>query len=151
MLRSFLSLLWLLPAVASAGSDNWLTIAGDPARADVNTIQFDPASIARVDRLQTMAVRVSRSTERVNGDGIRFRSFVGTVEFDCKRLTARFATTQFYDAPLWHAPSRAVVYPPSDYRPMAFRGIEPNPRDRLIQAACGRSSTSDAGPPGVAR
>lgn len=144
-MRSVLSLLAFVPMVVSATSGTWLTIVGDPTRPEVDTIQFDPASIARGERTRTMAIRVSRAQDRINGDGIHFRSFVGTVEFDCRRLTARFADSQFYDAPLWRAPGRLVAYPVSDIRPMAFRGIDPNPADRIIQAACRRTSTADAG------
>lgn len=142
-MRSVLSLLAFLPTLVSAASHSWLTIAGDPSRPDANTIQFDPSTIARGDWTRTMTVRVSRGEQRVSGDGIRFRSFVGTVEFDCRHLTARFADSQFYEAPLWRSPGRLVVYPASDARPMAFRGFEPNPSGRIIHAAC--ISTADAG------
>jgi hypothetical protein len=144
-MKSVFSVLAFLPAVVCASSHNWLTIAGDPLRPDADTIQFDPSTVMRSDSNRTMTVRVSRSEQRISGDGIAFRSFVGKVEFDCRHLTARFADSQFFDAPLWRSPGRMVVYPPSDTRPMAFRGFEPNPSERIIHAACSRTRTADAG------
>ncbi|KQP20040.1 hypothetical protein ASF43_28165 [Pseudorhodoferax sp. Leaf267] len=136
----------LLPSLCWSGSGLWFTITGDPDREEVNTIQIDPAPLSVEGPVRTMAIRVSRNIERVSGDGIRFRSFSGTVEFRCDVLQARFVTSQFYDQPLWRSPGRLVQYPPTDVRPMAFREFEPNPRDRVMRAACG-SNNAAAGRP----
>lgn len=145
-MKSCVAALLLLPALACAGGDLWLTIVGEPERADVDTIQFNPIPVSVQGPLRVMTVRVSRSEERMSGDGIRFRSFSGLVEFNCERQQARFASSQFYDEPLWRSPSRFVKYPPTDVRPMAFRKFEPNPSERVIRAACSIDSASYKAP-----
>ena len=84
-----------------------------------------------------MKVRVSRSAQRVSRDGVAFRSFEAEVVFDCARDGARFISADFYSLPPWQGEShKSLVYPNGSVRPMDFRGIEPNPRSRIIRAAC---------------
>lgn len=114
----------------------WLTITGDADDPQVDTIQINPVALSNEGAKRVMEVRVSRGAARVSTDKVQFRSFNSQVEFDCTARTARFVRSQFYAAPLWKEPVQAMVYPSTKVRPMEFRGIEPNPRDRVIHAAC---------------
>ncbi len=122
--------------MAGAGASDWFTIVGDPSDTNADTIQMDPAARKVDGPRRTMAIRVSRSTRRISGGGTVFRSFEGTVEFDCDKQTARFVRSQFFNDPLWKTPGPLVEYASTDVRPMAFRLFDPNPRDRVIRAAC---------------
>ncbi|MGC3986365.1 MAG: hypothetical protein QM777_17500 [Pseudorhodoferax sp.] len=122
--------------VAQAASTPWLTVAGDPADPLADTIQINPLFVRKDGPRRVMEVRVSRSLERTSTDGIRFRSFHGLVAFDCEARVARFVSSQFYNAPLWRDPGPRLDYPESRWRPVEFRGFEPNPRARVVQAAC---------------
>lgn len=135
MLRQVLSSV-LLACAPVAHAIDWFTVVGDPADPRADTVQIDPV-VRRADGpLRTMGIRVSRSMERTSGGGVVFRSYEGTVEFDCARHTARFERTQFFSEPLWRNPGPVVDFPRDNPRPMAFRLFEPNPRERVIRAAC---------------
>ena len=119
-----------------ASTTEWFTIVGDPRDPHADTIQMDPVARKAEGALRVMGLRVSRSMVRTSSGGASFRSYEGTVEFDCDKLSARFVRSQFYDEPLWKSPGALVDFPPSSDRPMAFRLFEPNPRERVIRAAC---------------
>lgn len=130
---------WALGAIvclAQAATTPWLTVTGDPDDPRADTIQVNPLFIMKDGPQRVMEVRVSRSVTRTSMDGIRFRSFHALVAFDCDARVARFVNSQFYNAPLWREPGARMDYPESRWRPVEFRGFEPNPRDRVVQAAC---------------
>lgn len=141
-------LLLLLFAVPFAHAQSqWLTIMGDPANAAAETIQVDPAPVSVSGDHRTMRVRVSRSAQRVNAQGIPYRSFESTVEFDCVSNTARYLEMSFYMRPGWTGPvHKKVDYSANLPRWMTFRGIEPNPNRRIIRAACGGMGAGEAAP-----
>lgn len=122
---------------SNAGADRpWLTIVGDATDPNTDTIEMNPIAVSRDGPLRVMEIRVNRSAERTSGDGVKFRSFRGEVEFDCSRPSARFVRSQFYAEPLWKSPKTQLSYPPNKVRPMEFRLFEPNPKDKVIRAAC---------------
>nr|WP_145548735.1 surface-adhesin E family protein [Variovorax boronicumulans] len=130
---------WALGAIvclAQAAATPWLTVAGDPDDPRADTIQVNPLFIMKDGPQRVMEVRVSRSTERAAMDGNRFRSFQALVAFDCEARVARFINSQFYNAPLWRDPGARIDYPESRGRTVEFPGFSPNPRDRVVQAAC---------------
>jgi len=128
------------PAVLATQPDgansSWFTVLGDPSDPSVTTIEIDPRPVAVKGESRTMLIRLNRSRDRVSTDGVRFRSYVSEVEFDCAGKIARFTSTQFYEKPLWTAPGQKQEYASTRVRPMEFRDIEPNPRDRVVRAAC---------------
>ena len=136
MLKLVVLLMLALPAAYAQTA--WLTIVGDPRDPSVNTIEVDPVPLATSDGQKTMRIRVSRSEPRVNWDGIPYRSYESTVQFDCLGNTARYLEISFYMQPGWAGEIHKVVtYPASMPRWMLFREVEPNPYQRIIHAACG--------------
>ena len=134
----FKPILLMLSLCAAAAQAEWLTIMGDPANAQVNTVQVDPVPVAVSGEERTLRVRVNRSAPRVNRDGIAYRSFDATVLFDCAVNTARYVDISFYSQPAWSGTVTPVTLAPATMpRWMLFRDIEPNPKDRIIHAACG--------------
>ena len=136
--RLLLLPLAILALPAAYAQTSWLTIVGDPANASIDTIQVDPIPVAVSGDLRTMRVRVSRLAQRVNWDGIPYRSYESTVMFDCASNTARYLDIKFYLQPLWLGEThKTVTYPITMPRWMMFREVEPNPYQRIIHAACG--------------
>lgn len=129
-------------STASTDDGSWLTVIGSADDPDVNTIQIDPTPLDVQGHLRWMTLRLNRPKQRTSTDGIVFRSFVSVIEFDCDKRTARFTKTQFYNGPLWTSPGRTMNYPASMVRPVVFREIEPNPRERVIKAACTSAGVS---------
>lgn len=131
--------LWALALPAAYGQTAWLTIMGEPGNALVNTIQVDPAPLAVADGHKTMRVRVSRSAQRVDWDGIPYRSYESTVLFDCLSNTARYLEIRYYLHANWTGPlQQTVTYANGMPRWMLFQDVEPNPYQRILQAACRR-------------
>lgn len=130
--------LWCVASSMSAfAQTTWFTISGDPDAAQANTIQVDPVSVERGEGLRTMKVRVNRSTLRTSWDGVPYRSYESEVLFDCRARTARYASITFFTHPLWDgAPVKTVDYLRGTPRMMEFRGVEPNPTQRIVNAAC---------------
>ena len=115
----------------------WLTLVGDPQDQAGDYVQFDPRGLARKNGVPTLPVRVSRARARSSQEGLVFRSFEAVVAVHCKDQTARFLRASFYAAPDFQGiPFKAVVFEPSDVRPMAFREIKGEPTQRLMRAAC---------------
>lgn len=131
---------WALTAGNARADNDWLTMSGDgemPLKTAQNLIQVSPQSIQGSGDLRSMNVRVHHIEQRNNWDGVPYRSYVGTVEFDCAQKTARHAVINYYLTPVWSGPvHQTVTYPPSQPRMMAFRDVVPNPLERIIKAAC---------------
>ncbi len=115
----------------------WLTVVGDAADASLDTIEVDPVAISTSGAERSMRIRVSRTRERTSTDGVVFTSYRAVVLFDCGKRSARFLSADFFRAPLWQGEAHeSIVYASNLPRPMVFRGIEPNPLQRIIRAAC---------------
>ena len=130
-------ILWLASSVSAFAQTPWFTISGDPATAQANTIQVDPASIEGGEAVRTMKLRVNRATQRTSWDGVPYRSYVSEVHVDCRARTARYAFISFFAKPLWEGNvAKTVDYTRGPPRSMEFRGVEPNPTQRIVNAAC---------------
>jgi len=114
----------------------WFTVTGNRADASVDTVEVDPVATRSDGELRTMNVRVSRSTQRRNWDGLPYRSYESRVVFDCRARKASYIEATFYAEPLWRGKAGPTIDYGSNPRPMLFRDVEPNPTQRLIRAAC---------------
>lgn len=134
-LWSFLGMLASASAVQAQSA--WFTVLGDPQEPGVNTIEVDPVPVSVQGEVRTMKIRVSRSLARTSWDGVPYRSYTSTVQFDCAHKSARYLSLDFYREPLWKGESHQTsTYPEGTVRRMEFRDVTPNPTQRLIRAAC---------------
>lgn len=130
----------LLAGSCLAQPVEWLTVTGDRTDPAQDTIEVNPIPVSTADDNRTMRIRVSRSVQRTNWDGIPFRSYYAMVEFDCGSKTAQFQQVSYYMQPVWAGEAHKVMsYGKQDPRPMRFRGVTPNPVERIIKAACATS------------
>lgn len=116
---------------------NWFTVAGNPEEPTVDTVQVDPVSVLREREARVMQVRVSRSTQRRNWEGVAYRSYASEVVFDCRARRAHYRRASFYDEPLWRGQARIQTDYARDPKPMLFKDMAPNPTERIVRAACG--------------
>lgn len=114
----------------------WLTMVGNPQEPKIDTVQVDAMSIMGVGDLKLIKLRASRQSVRTSPLGIQFRSFEAIGEIDCISRTARYVRTTFFGSPLWQSPIKTVDYGSERLSVMAFRGIEPNPTEKIVRAAC---------------
>ena len=119
------------------GPVNWFTIQGDPVNPAADTIEVNPVPVSVSGDLRTMHIRVSRSAQRTNWDGLAYRSFKADVLFDCGGKNARYVAMEYFMQPTWAGPTHASTkYTPSESRPMRFRDVSPNPTAQIIRAVC---------------
>jgi hypothetical protein len=124
----------VLPASTNV---DWLNIHGDPTVPAVNTIQVDPKATEVRGMVRVLRVRVSRSLPRTSWDGVPYRSYDSLVSVDCKQRTAKYQTIRYFVEPLWKGPaSKTVDYTTGEPRWMLFKDVEPNPNQRILNAAC---------------
>ena len=123
----------------------WLNILGDPGNPAADTVEVNPDPVSVNGPLRTMRVRVNRSGERKNWDGVPYRSYIAEVLFNCNDNNARYVAMEYYMQPNWKGEAHAATkYTPSEARPMRFRDVTPNPAAQIIKAACRTSDvTSD--------
>ena len=115
----------------------WFNIQGDPGNPATDTVEVNPEPLTVNGSLRTMRVRVSRSVERKNWDGVPYRSYFAEVLFNCNDNNARYVAMEYYLQPNWTGePHATIKYAPSDARAMRFRDITPNPAAQIIRAAC---------------
>lgn len=125
-----------LAGASLAAEAAWFTVTGNAEDAAVNTVQVDPVATEVEGARRTMSLRVNRSQDRANWEGVPYRSYEARVVFDCRAGKAEYRFARFYMAPLWQGePHRTTDYADRP-RPMRFVDVEPNPTDRIIRAAC---------------
>ena len=116
---------------------NWLTLVGNPRDAAVSTIEVYALPVVVSDNLRSLDIRVNRDQQSLSSEGIPFRSYSATILVDCYENKARFTTAAFYMTPLWEGtPHKIASWSAAQVRPVLFRNFDPNPRDKIIRAAC---------------
>ena len=137
------SILALAVSAQCLAETNWFTIVGDKTDPTLDTIEVDAVPVSINGSRRIMQVRTSRSAPRTNWDGIPYRSYKATVEFDCVEKTAEYQQMTYYMQPLWAGESHiSTSYTKSNPRPMRFRDVNPNPIERIIKAACNSASAA---------
>lgn len=122
---------------AQLSGRNWFTVSGDPARPNTETVQVDPRALSPQGDLRTMLIRVNRAQERRNWDNEPYRSYESTVRVDCRSRKAYYLDATFYMEPLWQGQAHLAETYAQKLPPMLFKGMNPNPTERIIRAACG--------------
>lgn len=135
--KLFVSLHLLAGCVCVSAESAWLTIVGSVEDSKQDVVQVDPASISGSAGTPTLNIRVNRATLRTTWDSIPYRSFTSVVSIDCAEQTGRYTEVTYYMMPLWQGkPHNSSMFAPTEWRPMRFRDIEPNPTARIVKAAC---------------
>ena len=123
-------------AAGLAAGAAWFTVAGNPDDPAADTVQVDPVAVMLAGERRTMNLRVSRSQDRANWEGVPYRSYEARVAFECRAKKAEYRFARFYMAPLWQGEAHKTTDYSNNPRPMRFLDMAPNPTDRIIRAAC---------------
>ena len=137
---AMVGLAFVTSAWPAALESDWFTVVGDmsqPSEASKDAVQVNPSSISDASGLRVMQIRANRTENRVSWDGVSYRSFSATVEFDCENKTARYLSLHYFMQPAWQGPShKTSTFNRDQFRPMAFSSMVPNPAARIVRAAC---------------
>lgn len=121
---------------AWANEPAWLSITGDAQNAAMDTVDVDASSAVAFETMRLIKLRVNRAKPRPGFDGLPYQSYYSTAIVDCPALNAWHRTISLFEQPLWRGQMRIKEYTESDGHGVTFSDMEPNPRDRLIKAAC---------------
>ncbi|WP_198087085.1 surface-adhesin E family protein [Variovorax sp. E3] len=127
-----------LVLLASAGvRAEWLTLTGTPGDAASSYVQVDPARIEVDGAHRTVALRMNLSEDRLNHDGIKFRSFQALADVDCEARSARYVSASYFAQPNFVGdPVSVKQFEESDVRPMTLPGAPQGLAARTVNAAC---------------
>ncbi len=114
----------------------WLTLTGDPTRADRDSVQVRVDSVSLNGSTGSLQLRVNRSQAREAFDGQTYRSYIGWIKVDCPQQEGLFQQLQYYTEALWTGDTRVVNYVEPNTPRLLFKDMQPNPTERLIRAAC---------------
>lgn len=114
----------------------WFTVTGNTRDPSVDTVEVDPVAVSVQGEYRTMKVRVSRSRQRVNWEGVPYRSYHSQVVFDCRARKGEYIVATFYMEPLWQGAPHTTTDYVTNPRPMLFKDMAPNPTERIVRAAC---------------
>jgi hypothetical protein len=119
----------------------WFTVVGDRNNPDVDTVDINPTFVFDKGDEQKTQMRVNRSGQKNNWEGIAYRSYESKVIFNCTKHEARYARIVFYLQPLWQGEaSYTSVYKHGTPRLVEFPGMTPDPSERIIRAVCQKAT-----------
>jgi hypothetical protein len=126
----------LAAGAGNAHAQSWFTVLGDIGDTSVDTVQVAPDTVAAFADLRAMTIRTSRGRLRTGFDGASYRSYVAQVHVDCDSRIARFKQLDLFAAPMWTGARREFRYADAEMPRMVFKDMQPNPVERIVQAAC---------------
>ncbi|WP_422088561.1 surface-adhesin E family protein [Variovorax sp.] len=124
--------------LSSAGvRAEWLTLTGTPGDAASSYVQVDPAAIEVDGSHRIVALRMNMQTDRLNRDGVRFRSFQARAMVDCDARSARYVSASYFAQPNFVGdPVLVKQFEEGDVRPVTLPGAPPELAARTVNAAC---------------
>ncbi|MBN8755412.1 MULTISPECIES: surface-adhesin E family protein [Variovorax] len=127
-----------LVLLASAGvRAEWLTLTGTPGDATSSYVQVDPTSIEVDGTHRIVALRMNMQADRINRDGVRFRSFQALANVDCDARSARYVSASYFAEPNFVGdPVLVKHFEEGDVRPVTLPGAPRELAARTVNAAC---------------
>ncbi|WPB54965.1 surface-adhesin E family protein [Xylophilus sp. GOD-11R] len=118
----------------SAQAVEWFTVIGDKNDPAVDTAQLDISTVARKNNNLMLRFRVNLAMPRKLGGTEVYQSYVSHITIECATKSV-FHEDQirFRDA-LWQGPTHSEQF--IQPKPMAFGGLYPDPKPKILAAAC---------------
>lgn len=131
-LRSCLFALCLLGS--NAWAVEWFTVIGSKNDPQVDTAQLDVSTIARRGAATVLRFRVNLAQARKLPSGETYQSYVSLISVNCSSMAVFHEEQTRYPQAYWggNASHEKFVQP----KPMAFGGLAPDPKPRILNAAC---------------
>jgi len=119
---------------ANARAVEWFTVIGVKNDPNVDTAQLDVSTINRRGASTVLRFRVNLAEARKLPSGEVYQSYVSLISIDCTSMSVfHEEQTRFHES-YWGggATQEKFVQP----KPMAFGGLAPDPKPRILNAAC---------------
>lgn len=122
----------------SRAPDAWFTIMGDLSNPRGDTVEINLHSL-HLQGVKTMALRVNLAVARTMPNGEVFQSYTSTLAVECDQEAIVHLDQLRFRGPVWSGPSTFQAFP--EARPMAFGGLSPSPKPKVLKAACTRNGS----------
>lgn len=118
----------------NAWAVEWFTVIGTRNDPGVDTAQIDVSTIARRGAATVLRFRVNLAEARKLSSGESYQSYVSLISVDCASMSVfHEEQTRFSEAYWGGSTTREKFVQP---KPMAFGGLAPDPKPRILNAAC---------------
>ena len=100
-----------------------------------DTVQINMAKMEARGNDDVMQLRVNLAQQRTMDGGEKYQSYQSKILIECSADSVVHLEQLRFELPRWEGHSTFQRFP--EVRPMAFGGLEPNPKARVLRAACG--------------
>ncbi len=129
-----LALAVALFTTAQARAADWFTVLGNSADPGVDTVELDLSDVAKRGDISTMDLRVNLARGRVSATGDSYQSYRSTIAIDCAVDAITHVDQRRFGQRDWSGHGTFERF--AEGRPMAFSGLDPSPKARILKAAC---------------
>lgn len=112
----------------------WFTLIGDKSDPAVDTAQLDISTVVRKNANLMLRFRVNLAMPRKIGATEVYQSYVSHITVECPTQSVFHEDQVRYRDPLWQGPTHSEQF--IQPKPMAFGGLYPDPKPKILAAAC---------------
>jgi len=131
--RLFLAVCCIAPACHAT---QWFLLSGEPGSGTADSAELDVSTIGTRQDSRQLMLRISLAEPRRDEAGRTYRSYVSRITVVCSTSSIVHEAQWRYQDANWSGQMQEETF--GLPRPMAFLGLVPNPRERLLAAACPR-------------
>lgn len=124
---------WAQPA---HDEPTWFAIMGNLIEDDADTVELNVADARAPGLTKNMDLRVNLAHQRTLGSGEKYTSYKSIITIDCETGGVFHIEQTRYVGPRWTGESSTQQF--GTTRPMAFGGLIPSPKARVLKAACAK-------------
>jgi len=130
--RLLLAACCLAPACHAA---QWFLLSGEPG-SRVDSAELDMSTVGSRQDSRQMMLRISLAESRQDETGRPHQSYLSRINVVCSTASVLHEVQWRFQDAHWGGRMQQEIF--AQPKPMAFLGLVPNPRDRLLAAACPR-------------
>lgn len=137
-MRIFLTGLVMLMGIpcysSTVENSTWFTVMGSVSDPTVDSVQLDIKDIQPRGQIKLMNLRVTLRQKRTSTSGEEYASYISRIAIDCASDSIVHLEQTRFAEQMWLGKSNFQSFP--EVRPMAFGGLNPSPKARILKAAC---------------
>ena len=118
----------------AAHAAQWFLISGNPDDPKVDSAELDISTVGKRSDVQSFELRFALASPREDLDGYSYQSYISTITVICSASGIYHDAQTRYASRHWSGDIQKELFVRP--KPMAFSGLNPDPRRRLMAAAC---------------